>query len=286
VAFARLIRFDGRSDAMSLLFAKISKKSLGVAGLTRTHGAVLERASNTFGPTGFRALGTAAAAAAAGAGLMPRTAPVRPNVGAEVKELEARWTTTRWDGIVRPYTPLDVIALRGSLRQTYASETMAQKLYATLVECKRTGGHSRTFGALDPVQAVTMAPKLTSIYVSGWQSSSTASTSNEPGPGARAGMGGRATRAPAEPYGRRAGRATLRAGACAARAFVRLSSPRHARSLPCCARVRRVQTWPTTRWTRCRIRWTSSSARSSSTTAASGRPASTPPRTARRCPTL
>ena len=27
-----------------------------------------------------------------------------------------------------------------------------------------------------------MAPHLTSIYVSGWQSSSTASTSNEPGP--------------------------------------------------------------------------------------------------------
>ena len=44
-----------------------------------------------------------------------------------------------------------------------------------------TGGHSRTFGALDPVQVTLMAPHLTSIYVSGWQSSSTASTSNEPG---------------------------------------------------------------------------------------------------------
>ena len=45
-----------------------------------------------------------------------------------------------------------------------------------------TGGHSRTFGALDPVQVTLMAPHLTSIYISGWQSSSTASTSNEPGP--------------------------------------------------------------------------------------------------------
>ena len=44
-----------------------------------------------------------------------------------------------------------------------------------------TGGHSRTFGALDPVQVTLMAPHLTSIYVSGWQSSSTVSTSNEPG---------------------------------------------------------------------------------------------------------
>jgi len=59
---------------------------------------------------------------------------------------------------------------------------MAKKLYATLLECQATGGHSRTYGALDPVQATLMAPHLTSIYVSGWQSSSTASTSNEPGP--------------------------------------------------------------------------------------------------------
>ena len=61
-------------------------------------------------------------------------------------------------------------------------DAMAKKLMATLEECKAVGGHSRTYGALDPVQAVGMAPNLTSIYVSGWQSSSTASSSNEPGP--------------------------------------------------------------------------------------------------------
>ena len=38
------------------------------------------------------------------------------------------------------------------------------------------------FGALDPVQAIQMAPHLSSVYVSGWQCSSTASTTNEPGP--------------------------------------------------------------------------------------------------------
>jgi len=42
---------------------------------------------------------------------------------------------------------------------------------------------SHTFGALDPIQVEMMADAgLTSVYVSGWQSSSTASTSNEPGP--------------------------------------------------------------------------------------------------------
>merc|ERR1719265_2740593 len=44
------------------------------------------------------------------------------------------------------------------------------------------GTCSHTFGALDPVRVVQMAPYLSSVYISGWQSSSTASTSNEPGP--------------------------------------------------------------------------------------------------------
>ncbi|KAJ1624410.1 isocitrate lyase [Pavlovales sp. CCMP2436] len=116
------------------------------------------------------------------AGAMPRIKPTVPNIAAECIAVDRWWAEPRWENIVRPYTSKDVVALRGSLSQTYASDLMAKKLHATLVECKKTGGHSRTYGALDPVQAVTMAPKLTSIYVSGWQSSSTASSSNEPGP--------------------------------------------------------------------------------------------------------
>jgi isocitrate lyase len=41
---------------------------------------------------------------------------------------------------------------------------------------------SFTYGALDPVQVIQMAKYLETIYVSGWQCSSTASTTNEPGP--------------------------------------------------------------------------------------------------------
>merc|ERR1719203_2256825 len=51
-----------------------------------------------------------------------------------------------------------------------------------LREHQKNGTCSHTFGALDPVQVTQMAKYLTSVYVSGWQSSSTASTSNEPGP--------------------------------------------------------------------------------------------------------
>lgn len=46
----------------------------------------------------------------------------------------------------------------------------------------KAGGYSHTFGALDPVQVTQMGPHLSSIYVSGWQCSSTASSTNEPGP--------------------------------------------------------------------------------------------------------
>ena len=100
----------------------------------------------------------------------------------EIAEVEKWWEKPRFAGTTRPYTARDVVSLRGSIKQTYPSSEMAQKLYATLQDCQATKGHSRTYGALDPVQVTMMAPHLTSIYVSGWQSSSTASTSNEPGP--------------------------------------------------------------------------------------------------------
>ena len=56
------------------------------------------------------------------------------------------------------------------------------KLYSLLRAHAASGSFSHTFGCLDPVQLVEMAPHLSTVYVSGWQSSSTASTSNEPGP--------------------------------------------------------------------------------------------------------
>merc|ERR1719471_138678 len=66
---------------------------------------------------------------------------------------------------------------------TYHPSTgMAEKCYSMLRNHQRNGTCSHTFGALDPVQVVEMAPYLSTVYVSGWQSSSTASTSNEPGP--------------------------------------------------------------------------------------------------------
>lgn len=102
---------------------------------------------------------------------------------AEVSETQAWWNSTeRFRLTHRPYTARDVVRLRGSMRQSYASNEMAKKLWRTLKTHQANKTASRTFGALDPVQVSMMAKYLDSIYVSGWQCSSTHTTTNEPGP--------------------------------------------------------------------------------------------------------
>jgi len=110
----------------------------------------------------------------------------------EAAEIEQWWSNKkRWDHTKRVYSALDVACLRPSAeargdrlkspKATYASQS-SDKLYSLLSALRKVGGYSHTFGALDPVQVIQMAPHLSSIYVSGWQCSSTASTTNEPGP--------------------------------------------------------------------------------------------------------
>eukprot|EP00300_Choanocystis_sp_HF-7_P030373 c39197_g1_i1.p1 GENE.c39197_g1_i1~~c39197_g1_i1.p1 ORF type:complete len:556 (+),score=119.53 c39197_g1_i1:38-1669(+) len=100
----------------------------------------------------------------------------------QVKEIERFFSLPRFASKKRTYSALDVAALRGSVPQSYPSDLLAQKLWNMLNEYYKVHKYSNTFGALDPVQVIQMAPHLTSVYVSGWQCSSTASTSNEPGP--------------------------------------------------------------------------------------------------------
>lgn len=80
------------------------------------------------------------------------------------------------------FTPQDIVALRPSLLVEPISNRQSQKLWGLLTGLAAQGKCSYTFGALDPVQVIQMAPHVSTIYVSGWQCSSTASTSNEPGP--------------------------------------------------------------------------------------------------------
>lgn len=62
------------------------------------------------------------------------------------------------------------------------SNQSSLKLYSLLRSLHEKGGYSHTFGALDPIQVTQMAAHLSSIYVSGWQCSSTASSTNDPAP--------------------------------------------------------------------------------------------------------
>jgi len=98
-------------------------------------------------------------------------------------ELMQKWMDSdRFADVKRPYTAAEVVQLQGTFLQHFHNEKQAMKLFNMCKEHQKNGTVSHTFGALDPVQIEQMSKYLTSVYVSGWQSSSTASTSNEPGP--------------------------------------------------------------------------------------------------------
>nr|Q9HFN2.1 RecName: Full=Isocitrate lyase; Short=ICL; Short=Isocitrase; Short=Isocitratase; AltName: Full=Methylisocitrate lyase; Short=MICA; AltName: Full=Threo-D(S)-isocitrate glyoxylate-lyase [Cyberlindnera jadinii]CAC08487.1 isocitrate lyase [Cyberlindnera jadinii] len=100
----------------------------------------------------------------------------------EVAAVEQWWKEPRWRKTTRIYTAKDIVQKRGTLQIHYPSSDQAKKLYKLLEEHDRNKTASFTFGALDPIHVTQMAKYLDTVYISGWQSSSTASTSNEPSP--------------------------------------------------------------------------------------------------------
>ncbi|KAJ3035303.1 isocitrate lyase 1 [Rhizophlyctis rosea] len=101
---------------------------------------------------------------------------------ADVDAVKKWWKSDRFRLVHRPYAAEDVVAKRGTLHIEYPSNAQAKKLWKILQTHKAAKTAAYTYGALDPVQITQMAKYLETVYVSGWQSSSTASTSNEPGP--------------------------------------------------------------------------------------------------------
>ena len=97
---------------------------------------------------------------------------------AETKKVETWFQSPRFSGLTRPYSASSVVSLRGTFPQSYASNGQALKLWRLLNDHAENGTSSITFGALDPIQVVQMAKYCDTVYVSGWQCSSTASTSN------------------------------------------------------------------------------------------------------------
>lgn len=100
----------------------------------------------------------------------------------QVAEIKQWWSQPRWSKTKRIYTAEEIASKRGTLKIEYPSSDQAKKLYGVITEHDKSKTASFTFGALDPVQVSQMAKYVDTIYVSGWQCSSTASTSNEPSP--------------------------------------------------------------------------------------------------------
>ena len=87
---------------------------------------------------------------------------------AQAKDLNIKWMTdARWEGITRPYTPEEVVRLRGSL---LVENTIARHGAERLWKALNGDEPVRTFGALTGAQAVQMVKGgLQAIYLSGWQ---------------------------------------------------------------------------------------------------------------------
>ena len=100
----------------------------------------------------------------------------------DVEQVKRWWQEPRFARVTRPYTAEQVVSKRGTIQPEYTSNLMAKKMWALLEKHAKEGTTSHTYGALDPVQVTQMAKYLETVYVSGWQSSSTASSTNEPGP--------------------------------------------------------------------------------------------------------
>jgi len=100
----------------------------------------------------------------------------------EVAEVKKWWSDERWRFTKRPFTAEQIVSKRGNLKIEYASNAQSKKLWRILEGRFQNKDASYTYGCLEPTMVTQMAKYLDTVYVSGWQSSSTASASDEPGP--------------------------------------------------------------------------------------------------------
>ncbi|KAI9791056.1 MAG: isocitrate lyase 1 [Candelina submexicana] len=100
----------------------------------------------------------------------------------DVNAVKQWWTDSRWRYTRRPFTAEQIVAKRGNLKIHYPSNVMSKKLWDIVEAGFHNGEASFTYGCLDPVMVTQMAKYLDTVYVSGWQSSSTASSTDEPSP--------------------------------------------------------------------------------------------------------
>lgn len=85
----------------------------------------------------------------------------------QVEELQQNWQGERWEGVQRPYTPEDVIKLRGSV---VIEQTLARMGAERLWNLMHEEDYINALGALTGNQAMQQVKAgLKAIYLSGWQ---------------------------------------------------------------------------------------------------------------------
>lgn len=84
-----------------------------------------------------------------------------------LRQTQQEWSSDRWAGIKRGYSPEDVLALRGSIKVEFSIAKMSsEKLWSSM----HSEPYIQALGAVTGNQAVQMVQAgLKAIYVSGWQ---------------------------------------------------------------------------------------------------------------------
>ncbi|KAF2654423.1 isocitrate lyase [Lophiostoma macrostomum CBS 122681] len=100
----------------------------------------------------------------------------------EVEDVKKWWQDSRWRYTRRSFTAEQIVSKRGTLKITYPGNELSKKLWNIVEGRYKNHEASYTYGCLDPVMVTQMAKYLDTVYVSGWQCSSTASSTDEPGP--------------------------------------------------------------------------------------------------------
>lgn len=94
------------------------------------------------------------------------------------EQMRQDWATNpRWDGIERPYTPEEVVRLRGSVHIEYSlARQGAERLWQLL----RGEDYVNALGAVTGNQAIQMVQAgLKAIYISGWQTAADANLAGQ-----------------------------------------------------------------------------------------------------------
>lgn len=100
----------------------------------------------------------------------------------QIQQIKQWWSSERFKGIKRTYTPEFVASHRGSFNIEYPSSIQAKKLFNLLNDRFQEGNPVHTIGSIDPIQISQSAKNQEVVYVSGWACSSVLTTTNEPSP--------------------------------------------------------------------------------------------------------